>query len=353
MPKLDQKEFVLRNDPKGMYALTVQFPNQCRQALEIAEAAELELPAFHPKNVVLTGLGGSAAGGDICQAIFEEQGTVPFSVNRDYSLPSYVDSSTLVFAASYSGNTEETLAAYASAKERGAKVIAITSGGKLGELAGSAGDPVIRIPGGQPPRTALGFMLVPVLAACVRLGYLDAQPFEATFALLNRCAFDWAIESPQDANPTKQLAAALHGKLPILYGLGRFQGLAAYRWKGQINENAKNMCFTHAFPELNHNEILGWLGSDRQGVQKWAVVYLEDGRESAKMKARARVTQSLIGSRAEFYSAKALGDSLLERSLSLLYFGDFVSIYLAALNEVDPENIDWLNELKAELAQID
>jgi glucose/mannose-6-phosphate isomerase len=139
----------------------------------------------------------------------------------------------------------------------------------------------------------------------------------------------------------------------VLYGLGTWQGVVAGRWKAQINENAKVHAFAHNFPELNHNEILGWVGTRSQGVPKWSVVILQDGAESPKIKARARITSELIGNQATFHNAFADGVSLLERMLSLTFLGDWVSLYLAALNEVDPENIDWLNHLKGELAKID
>lgn len=349
---LDEPAYVTRLDPKGMLRLTDEFPEQCARALEIARTAAIA-PLPKPAHVVLTGLGGSAAGGDFVKALFEVAGDVPFSVNRDYHLPNYVGPNTLVIASSYSGNTEETLSAYADARRRGASVLAVTSGGKLADLAEADGMPVIRIPGGQPPRTALGFMFVPVVVACERLGLLPEQDWDALIELLEQCVKAWGVGDPAEANPAKQLALALQGKVSVLYGLGGWQAAVANRWKGQINENAKNMAFANAFPELNHNEILGWVMADGQGVQRWVAVVLEDGSESAKMKARWRVTSKLIGGMAETYGAEAEGETLLERMLSLALLGDYVSLYLAALNGVDPENIDSINVLKAELAKVE
>jgi glucose/mannose-6-phosphate isomerase len=349
---LDDHGFVTRLDPKGMLDLTEAFPAQCAKALEIAQRVPLPALDVEPDLVMLTGLGGSAAGGDFVQSLFEAFGRSPFLVNRDYTLPSFVGRRTLLFAVSYSGNTEETLAAYTQAKAKGSRIIAVTSGGKLAELAASDGSPVIRVPGGQPPRTALGYLFVPVVAACERLGLLPAQPWEAAIKTLEAGVGRWGCASPAAENPTKLLGQALHGKLGLLYGMGSWQGAVAKRWKAQINENAKNHSFWHQFPELNHNEILGWVECMGQGVQKWVAVTLGDGTESAKLKARAKVTFELIGDRAEVHEATSLGDSLLEKMLSLVLYGDFVSLYLAALNGVDPENIDWLNHLKAELAKV-
>jgi glucose/mannose-6-phosphate isomerase len=349
---LDSREFVVRNDPKGMYDLTVAFAMQCRHALEITQTAGVSLSGFKPNSIVVTGLGGSAAGGDVVRAIMEAEGSIPLIVNRDYHLPGFVNESTLVFATSYSGNTEETLSAYADAKKAGAKIVGVTSGGKLAEMCKQDGNPCVLIPAGQPPRTALGYLTIPVLAMCEQAGYLPNQQFEKCFSLLETCATDWRVEAKAENNPTKQLAAQLHGTFPILYGLGNYQGVAAYRWKGQINENAKNMTYSHTLPEMNHNEVLGWVLADQQGVAKYNLVILQDGHESAKMKARARVTTQLVGDKASVRWVIARGETLLERCLSLIYFGDFVSLYLAALNDVDPENIDSINILKAELAKV-
>jgi glucose/mannose-6-phosphate isomerase len=350
--QLDDLSFVTRLDPKEMYRLTTEFPEQCRRALEIAREVEVPEFGFQPDLFVLTGLGGSAAGGDLAKALFDAEAGVPFLVNRDYDLPSWISLGSVVFCASYSGNTEETLSAYAQAKTAGAKIIAVTSGGKLADMAREDGYPVAQIPAGQPPRTALGYMLIPVVALCEKLGALPEQKHDEAFAILDDCAKAWGAETPFEQNPAKQIAAELYGGVGILYGLGSWQGLVAHRWKGQINENAKNMAFANTFPELNHNEILGWVKANEQGVQKWVTLILEDGHESEKMKARARVTSQLIEGQSSTFRATACGDSLFARILSLTYLGDFVSLYLAALNGVDPENIDWINTLKSELAKI-
>ncbi|MBX7136102.1 MAG: bifunctional phosphoglucose/phosphomannose isomerase [Fimbriimonadaceae bacterium] len=352
MHQLDDASFVLRNDPKGMYRLTTAFPDQIREAVRIGQDAGIVPLSQVPRLAMLTGLGGSAAGGDFVRAMFEETGTIPFLVNRDYHLPAYVDANTLIFAVSYSGNTEETLSAYEDARRAGARMVIVTSGGKLAEFGQADGYPVIRIPGGQPPRTALGFNLMPVIVACERMGLLPEQDYARLTDLLKACVGEWGIDTPFESNEAKQLAQKLFGKLSVLYGLGGWQALVANRWKGQINENAKNMTFANAFPELCHNEILGWVKANHQGVDRWVGVVLEDGTESEKMKARERVTSGLIKDVCDMHRAKARGGSLLERMLSLALLGDFVSLYLAALNDVDPENIDSINILKAELANV-
>lgn len=351
MHALDDRSFVERLDRSGMLRLTEAFPEQCRKALQVAEQAQLPSPV-NPTSVVLTGVGGSAAGGDFVKAIFDAEGPCPFIVNREYNLPPYVGKGSLVFAVSYSGNTEETVSAYHDAKRAGATVIAVTTGGKLAELTRHNGDSTILVPGGQPPRTALGFLFVPVLHTCVRLGVLHQPDYRVAFNVLEECVRGWTVSTPFERNRPKQLASIMHGKLSVLYGLGPWQAAVANRWKGQINENAKNMAFANAFPELCHNEILGWVRANDQGVKEWIGLVLEDGTESKKMKKRAEVTESLVRNVATFHHVHARGDTLFEKLLNLALFGDFVSLYLAALNAVDPENIDSINVLKKELADV-
>ena len=343
---LNDRASMMALDPHEMLRLTEEFPKQCREAMAIARAAVLQPLAEKPTLVVLTGMGGSASGGDFVRAIFEAEATMPFIVNRDYHLPNYVGADSLVFCASYSGDTEETLSAYADAKKAGAAIVVVTSGGQLRELAWADGFPVIQVPSGQPPRTALGYMMVPVLVACETLGLIPEQAFSKAFDLVQTTVNELSVGGSDSS--AKELATKMDGGLSVIYGLGSWQGLMANRWRCQINENAKSLAFTNSFPELCHNEIMGWV----KGEGKFTAIVLQDGTESAKMKTRHRVTQELIGEKASFVDVTAKGESLLEKMLSLATFGDFVSIYLARLNEVDPENIDWLNTLKFELGKI-
>jgi glucose/mannose-6-phosphate isomerase len=332
-----------------MYALATGFPAQCLRALEIAEAAIIPGGGEAIRHVVLTGLGGSAAGGDFAKVLFDIEGRVPMSVNRDYALPAWVGPDTLVLATSYSGNTEETLAAFADATGKGARIIVVTSGGELAALARARGVPVVAIPGGQPPRTALGFMLVPVLVAASRLGLLPAQDVRGAAQHMDRGLRAWVTDVPASQNPAKRLAASLHGALGVLYGLGSWPGVVAHRWKGQLNENAKQHVFAHVLPEMNHNEILGWEGAGRVGVARWVVLMLEDEDPGPRLAIRADATLDLIRTVAHVERVPAGGPTLLARMLSLALLGDFVSLYLAALNTVDPHAIRSIDAIKQRL----
>lgn len=347
---LNDRAVVTELDPKGMLGLIEKFPAQCREAYGIA--GQVEPPALErlPAVVALSGMGGSAAGGDFVKALFEAHGACPFVVVRDYHLPNYIGVGDVVFCASYSGNTEETLSVYEEAKRSGARIVAVTSGGKLKELATADGFTVYEVPGGQPPRSALGYMMIPVIVAAVKMKLVGEQPIDEAISLLESCLAKWGPEAAD--NPTKTLAAELHDALPIIYGLGTWQGYIANRWRCQINENAKHLAFTNSYPELNHNEIMGWVGAANQSVGKFAGVVLEDGTESVRMTTRARVTEGLVASNVKFTHVRALGDSLLERMLSLAFFGDFTSYYLARLNNVDPVDIGSIDTLKEELAKV-
>jgi glucose/mannose-6-phosphate isomerase len=347
---LDDRAVVKERDPNGMLELTEGFPDQCREALRIANAVAPKPLEVRPGLVVLAGMGGSAAGGDLVRALFEAQGGAPFFVVRDYGLPNYVGVGDLAFIASYSGDTEETLSAYDAARHAGARIVAVTSGGELRRRAEADGYDVYAVPGGRPPRTALGYMTVPVIVACERLGLIPNQPHEAAYARLDACAKAWGVATA--GNPAKVLAQELHGALPILHGLGGWQGVVANRWRSQIHENAKQLAFASAYPELDHNEVMGWIGAQGQGVARFVGVRLEDGQESGRMKARAQVTEELLRETIAFHPARAQGDSLLERMLCLTYLGDWVSLYLARLNGVDPEDIGRIDRLKSALARL-
>jgi glucose/mannose-6-phosphate isomerase len=337
-------------DPNGMLELIEDFPDQCRRALEIARAVSIPPMTSRPNAVVLCGMGGSAAGGDFVRALFDAQGNVPMSVVREYDLPGFVGKDSLVFIASYSGNTEETLSAYEQAIARGANVVVVSSGGQATELAHRHGHPVISVPGGQPPRSALGYMMVPVIVACVQLGLLPDQPFETAFAGLDRVSLALGVNGPDEF--ARELAASMRGRIGLAYGLGGYRTAIANRWRCQFNENAKYLLFVNGYPELCHNEIVGWVAASQQS-DRFAGVLLSDGQEPLRMKVRAEVTEQVIGHElVPFVRAEAIGNTLLERMLSLTYIGDWVSIYLARLNGVDPTQIENIDTLKDALAKL-
>lgn len=353
MNQLDDSSFLHSLDPQNMAGLTAGFGAQCRRALEIARSSSLPSWNAKPDHVVLTGLGGSAAGGDLVSAYFAEMGTVPFLVNRGYSVPAYVGAGSLVFVCSYSGNTEETIAAYLDARRKGASLIVVTSGGAILEMARNDGFPVVVVPGGQPPRTAMGNMMIPVFVACEQLGLIQPVDFEEGFAAVDRVANECGFDAPLVSNVAKKCADFLSGKMAVLYGASPWSFALAQRWRGQLNENSKAMVMTHFFPELCHNEILGWEGSQLQSVEEWATVLLAGGEESERMKARIGFTLDAIGGETKVMEICARSQSLFAKMLELAHIGDWVSLYLAALNKKDPGQMAAIDTLKASLAALD
>lgn len=327
------------------------FPDQCREALSLSDVS-LPSSLEGKANVVVSGMGGSAIGGDFLRSLFEAFGSVPCFVCRDYNLPAFVGEDTLLIACSYSGNTEETLSSMREGIKRGCAVVAVTSGGEVAEICRQQGFAHVLVPAGKPPRMALGYLFIPLVVIAEKLGYIPKQDFEAAFAELDRCVERWGVDRGLATNSAKNLAAYLFGRVPLIYGLGSWQGVVASRWKGQINENAKVMAFSHTFPELNHNEIMGWTLADRQNVAHWATVFLESGDESIRMRTRANVTREIIRDKTETFTVTAFGETLLAQMLTLTFCADFVSLYLAALNGVDPEEIASINTLKKALAEL-
>lgn len=347
--RLDDRSFVTGRDPQGIFGEAEDAVGQCRQAILIASRITLP-PTDRPKVVCFAGVGGSAVSGDIAQALFNASGSVPAIVARDYHLPRFVGQDDLVFCTSYSGETEETISIYREARRLGCNRIVITSGGTLAEEAAADGSPLIEIPPGLHPRSALGLLLFPLLAACEVMGLIPKQDYDEVVDSLSSCIQGkWGIQVTDD-NIAKQIASRLSAKVAILFGLGGWQSAVAYRWKCQINENAKQLAFSAAYPELDHNEILAWSHLSGASESNYAGVLLTDGSESASMRMRAAITDEELSAACPFIEARASGIELLTRILTLVYLGDYVSLYLAALSGVDPGNIDAISRLKARLA---
>lgn len=348
---LDDAGFASRIDKSGMLRYTEEFPRQCREALALGK--EWKVPEGPVDAIVIAGMGGSAAGGDMLAALAQPRCAVPLVVLRGYEVPGFLGPRTLFVGVSYSGNTEETLAAYALARQRGAKLACLCSGGKLGEMAARDGVPVCAIPGGQPPRSASGYLFLPLLSALAGVGSPAHQPKdeEEALGLLEELSESWGPRTRIQENEPKRLATQAAGKVPVIYGYGLF-GPVALRWKNQVNENAKVPAFYNVIPEMNHNEIMGWEGL-RHGMGQFIVFTLRDKEEGPRIRKRFEVTQSLIQKKAEVCEVWSRGESPLARMLSLSYLGDFFSCYLALLYSTDPTAIDSINLLKQALASLD
>ncbi|MDQ6780079.1 MAG: bifunctional phosphoglucose/phosphomannose isomerase [Candidatus Eremiobacteraeota bacterium] len=341
-----------------MLGAILGLPEQVENAKRVSLRSDLAaLPGRRYQSLLISGLGGSAIGGDLLHAGFQSQLNCPAVVVRDYHLPEYVNSETLVFATSNSGNTEETLACYAAARKARAAIVAFTTGGKLAELAQADGVPLVTFPGGLQPRAAVGYSFIPLIVCAARLGLMPellVDEIDEAAAVLRAVRDDCNPDVPQTHNEAKQLASVWRGKIPVIYGSQAERGVVAYRWKTQINENAKAYAVWNVFPELNHNETVGWSGGRDQGdVEKsLSLVVLRDDREPAQIRRRVDLTKQIIARRAaEINEVWARGGGTLSRMLSLVYIGDFASYYLAMAYGEDPTPVRVIDWLKGQLAE--
>ncbi|ACM59743.1 bifunctional phosphoglucose/phosphomannose isomerase [Caldicellulosiruptor bescii] len=351
---LDNLETIAQNDPSGMFESVYNLPEQIQKAYEIGKNISVNVKAEDIDKVVITGLGGSAIGGNLLRVFVLDKCKIPVIVNRDYVLPAYVDSKTLVIASSYSGNTEETLSAYQDAKAKGAKIIAITTGGKLKEFAEKDGFDVITIPSGLQPRAALGYSFIPLLMLFVKLGLIEPvdDQIEETVKVLSDLRERYKPEVPEEKNLAKRLTLKLWNKLPIIYGISGTTEVIAERWKGQICENSKSPAYFNVFSELNHNEIVG-TESPKHILGLFEIVMLHDTEDHKRNAIRMDITKDLIkGVVSGVNDIYSIGNSRLARMFSLIYLGDYVSLYLATLYQNDPTPVKKIDILKNKLAEI-
>lgn len=343
---------IRRYDPSDMRKLLVEFPRQLEHALEIGAASRVSVSSSRLGNIVISGLGGSAIGGDLLRSHLSDRLDVPITVNRHYFLPDFVDRKSLVVIASYSGNTEETISVYKDAVRRKARIVCVSSNGQVERMASRHGHPIIMIPKGFPPRAALGYSCIPLLMmfARMKLIFSPVRDIRETISLLTKKAqiYSRMIESE---NLALSLAMQLHGKLPIVYSSADRFDIVNLRWRGQLAENAKVLAFGHVLPEMNHNELVGWEILKSQ-MKEMLVVFLRDKEDHARVKIRMDITKNVIREAAhDVIEVHSEGVSLLSRMFSLIYLGDWVSWYLAILNNVDPTPVKVIDMLKNELGK--
>ena len=343
------RDAVAAVDSTGQAAEICDIATHLRDAVWRVDSASIP-PADAPGGVVVAGMGGSAVGGRLAAAALGPRLTRPFHVADGYRLPPWVGGEHLVLCSSYSGNTEETLAAYDDAGERGAARLAATTGGELAARARRDGVRVIPLPGGFQPRAAVGYGLVSALEAAAIGGAAPSlrDEIEAAAALAAEQAAALGPDSPEDT-AAKSLARALHGTVPVIVG-AELTAAVAYRWKCQINENAGLPAFWSTLPEADHNEVVGWPGTD--GLGPFSAVFLEDPDAHPRNRLRSELTAAESEAGATYVARlAAVGETRLERLVSLVLLGDLVSLYLAVLAGVDPVDIAPIDRLKAQMAR--
>ncbi|MBI3195606.1 MAG: bifunctional phosphoglucose/phosphomannose isomerase [Ignavibacteriae bacterium] len=340
-------------DQANMRKMLVDFSKQVEEAVALSEQYVAPYRVRALNNIILTGLGGSAIGGDLLRSFTSGELKLPFNVNRHYSLPSYVDQRSFVIVSSYSGNTEETIAAHIEATRSKAKVLCISTNGETEQLAKKHGQPYIKIPNGLPPRAALGYSFFPLLMVFKKMKLIDLpnKDIRDTVKLLEEKAKLYS-SLDRKKNPALRLAYELKDKLPIVYSSTERFDAVNLRWRGQLAENAKILAFGHVLPEMNHNELVGWNVLKRH-MKTMTVLFLRDKEDHARVQLRMKIMKDVVGK----YCPNVLevwseGDSPLSRMFSLIYLGDWTSFYLAMLNEVDPTPVKVIDYLKGELAKV-
>ncbi len=341
-----------RLDPEGMLQHVAALPEQCRAAWAAAQSLDLPAHFASVKQVVVAGMGGSAIGGDLWRVLLQRECAVPVFNVRGYDLPPFVNRDTLVIASSFSGDTEETLSAFYQALPIACPKIAITTGGRLLATARANGVPAFIYQYRGEPRAALGWSLMPLLAISEKLGLTSGieTDVEETIALLESMRSEIGEDVPTSENLAKQVAVSLHEKLPVIYGAGPLVEVA-HRWKTQLNESSKVWAFHEELPEINHNAIIGY-GLPKAVARDAAVLFLHsDDLVHLRVQLRYDFTRDLLArSNVESLTVKARGVGALAQLLSLVYLGDYVSVYLALLYGVDPTPTSVIDELKAWLA---
>ncbi len=341
---LDDLKFIHQKDPQDALGVIEKQWQQLEYSFGVKFTVKQKIA-----NVVLSGMGGSALPGVFLQSW--PGLTVPFEISRNYDIPNYVDKNTLFIASSYSGNTEESLSALAAAEERGAQIVVISAGGKLLERAKEKKYPLFVIPGGIQPRMTSLYFLVAFVEMLEPLGLVE-KGSKAMLPTVARWVKDkvtaWTAEVPVHANAPKQIALELMGKTAIVYS-GPKMFPVANKFKICLNENAKNLAWVNQYPEFNHNEFIGWSSHPTQ--KPFAIVEIRSDLEHDRVQRRFEVSEKLLsGKRPAPIVIRPEGETVLEQLIWTTIHNDFISIYLALLNGVNPTPVDLVEKLKAELA---
>ena len=347
---IESMESIKQADPGDMLGRIKELPQQVRDAWKIAQAASLPPAYGDVRNVTILGMGGSAIGGEFAGALLLDELKVPLAVHRDYGLPAYVGRDSLVIANSYSGNTEETLSGFAEAKKRGAKLMVVTTGGRLAADAKTMGLPLITFDYKAQPRAALGYSLAMVLGVLCKLGFARDLSQDIDRALADLAKLEERVHEGARTNDAKKLALELYGKIPVAFGAG-VMGVMARRVKDQWNENAKNWGAFDVMSELNHNAVVGF---PHPPIARDALVVLllRSQRDNARHQVRFDVTRELL-ERAQIphRTLEFPGSSMLSEVLQMVLFTDYVSFYVALLNGADPSPVKSIDYLKDRLAK--
>jgi glucose/mannose-6-phosphate isomerase len=337
-------------DSMGMFAAAEALPEQVAAAVATASDVDGLPDPAKISNVLVLGMGGSGVAGDFLTVTAGPFMPLPVVVIKGFQPPSYVNENTLVFAMSFSGNTVETLHAASLAAEAGAPIVAVTTGGKLAELAASWGAPMVQVDPSIPmPRAALGALAIPPLVVLENMGFFPGASQWIALAVEQLRKRRTELLGP--AGGAAELARHLDRRVPIIYGGGGIGETAARRWKTQINENAKTPAFAAGVPEMCHNEIVGWGQQGDVTRQVFSMVHLRhDGEHPTTMQAFEVIRDVLDEVVADIHQIEAAGEGPVAQLLDLIYYGEFVSLFMASQVGLDPGPVPVIDELKSRLA---
>lgn len=329
-----KEEEVRQYDKSNLLGITLHYPNQMQEAIRLAKNVKI---IEKVNNIIVTGMGGSGIAGDILQTELRET-HLPIFVNKDYKLPGFANNKTLVFCISYSGNTAETISAFKDAKKKGCMIVAITSGGKLKELAKAHKVPYVLIPHGIPPRSAVGYLFFPALIILQNSHLIKdrTKDINATIKAVRNSAWN---------ERAKEIAERLVDKIPLIYTNEKL-ACVSQRWKEEFNENSKIHAFANIFPELDHNEIVGYTRLNG----KYHVIIIRDNEATKEMTKRMAITKEIIKKKG-IPSTEILikGPCLLSKIFTAMYLGDLTSIHLAFHYKIDPTPVKMIEYLKEQL----
>ena len=339
-------------DVSNMFKSIYDFPDQIIEAISIGKKNKIEKNYSNFSNIVICGMGGSAIGGDLSKSLINSSLSLPLVINRNYSLPNWVNGHTLVICCSYSGNTEETLSAYHDALSKGASVIGISTGGELTKLLDENNHDKVVIPSGLQPRAAVAFSFIPLLYLLSQLELIDKTILDEIDSSVDKIKLARNIYSNQiDDNPTYTLAKQIYKTIPIIYGESDTTSSIALRWKGQLCENSKMIAYHNDIPEMNHNEIVGWQENPKI-LKQFSILWISDESVHIRNKIRYQSSLEIVNQLPALQKIITLeGNSFPERFIHLLHYGDWLSYWCALMHEIDPTPVDKIDQLKQVLSK--
>jgi glucose/mannose-6-phosphate isomerase len=347
---LDDPSEIRKVDKSDMLSFCVEAAKHYDNATKLADRVKVDYSEL--ETIIVAGMGGSAIGGELLKDWSRENVRTPVEVCRDYHLPAYANKRTLVFVTSYSGETEETLSVFIEALKKKCMVFAISSGGSLQKFAEELSVPHLLVPSGMAPRATLPYLFIPLPVILEKIGNASNVNRELieTFTILKQTAAENSPGIPLNHNPTKILASKILGTVPTVYGF-QFYRAVAQRFKTQINENSKNPAKWEFFPELDHNEIVGWERA-REFAKHFSVIFIRDDEEPKEIRRRIEVSREIINrTLTKLFEVWSKGQTKLAKMSSVICTGDFTSVYLAVLRGIDPTPVKSIDALKRKLKE--